>query len=93
MSKWFRFAWLALRLSHVGKHRTAARSAIRTAGEVGDERLWSVTNATDCVRFCNPAATRVRDPASTRFANTCRVPIATRDRLETNHERTDHHLN
>src|SRR2546429_5497183 len=43
------------------------------------ERGGPVTNATRWARLCDPGATCVREHASTRRVNTCRVPIATRD--------------
>jgi hypothetical protein len=58
---------------------TAMRHAVRqaTAGGLGDEP-GSITNATRCVRLCDPDAASVRD--HTRWLiNTCRVPIATGD--------------
>jgi len=38
-----------------------ARRDRPSCGVMGDERLWPVTNATRCVRLCDPDAASVRD--------------------------------
>ena len=55
------------RVTVVTRRGTARWRAVRqtAAGGLGDERLWPVTNATRCVRLCDPDAASVGDHTCT----------------------------